>query len=224
LSGLIPGAKQTATDKPLKRTAHFTTEMNSQSRQNPLILASSSIYRQVLLKRLGLSFSSQSPNIPELRLRGEAALDMVLRLAQAKARGISDAHPSAMVIGSDQAGECDGAIIGKPANEAEAVAQLLRFSGKSVTFLTAVAVHCAALDFSRVAQVPTVVKFRRLDVEEARRYVTLDYPLDCAGSFKSECAGPMLFESVNSTDPTALIGLPLISLSGMLRDAGFHLP
>lgn len=198
--------------------------MNSQSRAIPLVLASSSKYRQGLLKRLGLPFSCQSPGIPEVRLPGEPAVEMVRRLAREKAVSVSASQPEALVIGSDQAGECDGAIIGKPGSEADAVEQLLQLSGKAATFFTAVAVHCAASGFSRMAQVPTIVKFRRLTAEEAGRYVALDHPLDCAGSFKSECAGPALFESVNSTDPTALIGLPLISLSGMLREAGFRLP
>lgn len=198
--------------------------MISQSRQNPLILASSSIYRQSLLRRLGLPFSCQSPNIAESRLPGELAVDMVIRLAEAKAAEVSRNHPTALVIGSDQAGELDGAIIGKPGNDENAVAQLMKCSGRTVNFLTAVAVHCGATGFHRVAQVPTAVSFRRLDEGEVRRYVALDQPLDCAGSFKSECAGPMLFESVSSTDPSALVGLPLISLAGMLREAGLHLP
>lgn len=198
--------------------------MNSQSRQNPLILASSSKYRQALLKQLGLPFSCHSPDIAESQLPGEAAEDLVVRLARDKAATVAREHPDAVVIGSDQAGELEGAIIGKPGNEQNAVAQLMQFSGKTIHFYTAVAVHCHSIGFQRVDQIPTAVSFRQLNEHEIRRYVALDQPFDCAGSFKSERAGSALFESVRSTDPTALIGLPLITVARMLREAGLRVP
>ncbi|HLF30509.1 MAG TPA: Maf family nucleotide pyrophosphatase [Xanthomonadales bacterium] len=198
--------------------------MNSQSRQNPLILASSSAYRMGLLKRLGIPFSCQAPAVSELPLPGEAASALTHRLALAKANSIADSNPSAVIIGSDQVGECKGRTVNKPGGAVDAVAQLLQLSGQTVNFHTAVAVVCAATGFCRTAQVETEVRFRILEEDEARRYVEWDRPLDCAGSFKAESAGLVLMEAMISNDPTAIIGLPLISLAGLLRAAGYQLP
>jgi septum formation protein len=198
--------------------------MNSQSRQNPLILASSSVYRMALLQRLGIPFSCQAPAVLELLLPGESPSDLTLRLALAKANSVADSHPSAVVIGSDQVGECKGHTVSKPGSADNAVAQLLQLSGQTVNFHTAVAVVCAATGFCRTALVETEVQFRILEEDEVHRYVEWDKPLDCAGSFKAESAGPVLVEAMISSDPTAIIGLPLIGLAGLLRAAGYELP
>lgn len=205
-------------------TGYFTTQMNTQSRQKQLILASSSAYRQALLARLCLPFSTHAPLVDETPLPGESAAELTQRLARAKAESVSRLFPDAVVIGSDQVAEFGGSIIGKPGSEDNAVAQLLRFSGHSVNFLTAVAVVCNESDFSQSSLDVTSISFRDLTEDEVRRYVTLDQPLDCAGSFKSEAAGPVLMHSIRTDDPTAIIGLPLITLARILRASGFQLP
>lgn len=198
--------------------------MNPQSLQNPLILASTSVYRTGLLQRLGIPFSCHASGVNEVPLPGEAASALTQRLALAKAHSIARSHPSAMVIGSDQVGECKGRIISKPGGIENAVVQLLQLSGQTVNFLTAVAVVCTATGFHRTTLVATEVRFRMLEEEEVRRYVDMDNPVDCAGSFKAESAGPVLVEAMISSDPTAIIGLPLISLAAILRVAGYQLP
>jgi len=189
-----------------------------------LTLASTSPYRKVLLQRFGLPFDCRAPDVDETPAPGEKAGHLTARLALAKAGSVSRLDGSAVVIGSDQVAEFEGGVIGKPGNAENAAAQLLRFSGRSVRFLTAVAVICADRQFSASTVVETEVRFRILDRGEIDRYIELDQPLDCAGSFKSEAAGPLLMEAMVSSDPTAIIGLPLISLGKMLRGAGFRLP
>jgi len=208
----------------LMPTGYFTTLMNIQSRQKQLILASTSVYRQALLARLCLPFTTHAPQVDENQLPGEGAAQLAQRLAKAKAEDVSRLFPDAVVIGSDQVAEFGGSIIGKPGSEEIAVAQLLQFSGQSVNFLTAVAVICNVSDFNQSFMDITSVSFRDLDEDEVRRYIALDQPLDCAGSFKSEAAGPVLMQSICTDDPTAIIGLPLITLARMLRSAGFKLP
>ncbi len=142
----------------------------------------------------------------------------------AKALNIARKFPGAVVIGSDQVAEYAGNIIGKPGTAENAVRQLLGFSGQVVTFHTAIAVVCLSSPFSQNALDRTEVRFRQLSEGEVRRYVALDQPYDCAGSFKSEAAGPVLMQSMTTRDPSAIVGLPLIALSHALQAAGFQLP
>lgn len=198
--------------------------MITQSLQNELILASTSVYRQAMLSRLCIPFTSCAPQTDESVLPNETATVLTARLARAKAASIAAEFPQAYVIGSDQVAECGEEIIGKPGSVENAVSQLLNFSGKTVNFHTSLAVLCGETDFIREEVVVTEVCFRHLEDAEVRRYVAMDKPLDCAGSFKSEAAGPVLMRSMTSTDPTAIVGLPLIKLASMLREAGFTLP
>jgi len=178
----------------------------------------------MLLERLPLDFIVISPSIDETPLPGELPDDLVSRLAKEKARAVSGQYPDALVIGSDQLAVFENQVIGKPGNVNKAVEQLQRFSGQCVRFLTAVAVNCTESRFFSVSNVTTDVCFRELKDSEIWRYVALDNPLDCAGGFKSEAAGSALLTCMKSDDPAAIIGLPLIRLSAMLREAGFSIP
>jgi len=198
--------------------------MHPQSHNRMIILASSSPYRKMLLQRLPLDFTVLSPSIDETPLPDERPASLVSRLAREKARAVSGQHPDALVIGSDQVALFQDRIIGKPGSVHKAVEQLQQFSGQSVRFLTAVAVNCSASGFFSCSTIDTEVCFRVLDDAEIKRYVATDNPLDCAGGFKSEAAGSALLTHMKSDDPAAIIGLPLISLSAMLREAGFRIP
>jgi len=198
--------------------------MQSQSHKPEIILASSSAYRKLLLERLKLEFSVFSPDIDESPLDQESPEHLVVRLAREKARAISKQSPAAIVIGSDQLAVFENRIIGKPSNDDAAVRQLRSFSGQCVQFLTAVRLCCADSGFDDGSMILTEVIFRDLSDDEIRRYVELDHPLDCAGGFKSEAAGISLLTSMRSQDPTAIIGLPLITVSALLREAGFEVP
>jgi septum formation protein len=190
----------------------------------PLILASTSPYRRELLARLRLAFESIPPEVPEERLEGESPADHSLRLALAKAQAVARLHPGALVIGSDQVAAVGEQLLGKPGDAARCRAQLGALSGKTARFYTA----CALLGVNagvRLAHVDTTtVVFRALSGAEIERYVACEQPYDCAGGFKAEGLGVALFECIESQDPTALIGLPLIWLAGALRGAGYHLP
>jgi 7-methyl-GTP pyrophosphatase len=183
-----------------------------------LILASTSRYRRELLSRLGLPFEVQAPDAEELALRGERPAAMASRLALAKARSIRAVE--AFVIGSDQVASLDGRLLRKPGGRAAALRQLQACQGKTVVFDTAVVV----LDNAANAVVEhvdrTEVHFASLDTAALDRYVLREQPFDCAGSFKAEGLGVALFERIDSSDPTALIGLPLIWLAGALRRLG----
>lgn len=189
-----------------------------------LILASGSRYRRELLGRLHLPFTCDSPDIDESPRDGEAPQAVALRLAREKARVVARRHPEALVIGSDQVADCGGSLLGKPGTPDAAVAQLQASSGRTVTFWTALAL--AAADGTRVtdALVRCDVEFRALGDEEIRRYVAIEQPLDCAGSFKSEGLGVVLFRRLVTEDPTSLVGLPLIALCDLLRAEGVMLP
>jgi septum formation protein len=187
-----------------------------------LILASTSIYRRELLERLRIPFSVVSPQVDETPLAGESTIDLALRLAKAKAAAVSREHPDAWVIGSDQVADLCGAAIGKPGNFERAIAQLQLMRGATVTFQTALCLMKG--DLQTTLNVPTEVKFRKLSDEALEAYLLAEEPYDCAGSAKSEGLGISLLEAIKSDDPTALIGLPLIALSGLLRDAGFDIP
>lgn len=189
-----------------------------------IILASSSPYRAELLERLQLDFEQIDPAIDEALLPGEAAEDYVCRLAREKARAVAARRPDGIVIGSDQCSECQGRILGKPGTVERAIEQLSEASGQRVTLYTAVAVHDPDSGHVEVAQVPTHVRFRRLGRSAIERYVNLERPLDCAGAFRAEGLGISLFEGIQSDDPNALIGLPLIALTRLLARVGIVRP
>jgi septum formation protein len=205
-------------------TRYFTTKTMEQSHCLKIILASTSPYRKEMLSRLPLAFDTAAPNVDETPLPGESPLALAARLALAKAAAVSDAHPEALVIGSDQVAECAGAAVGKPGSADAAQAQLRRFSGRTVLYHSAFALLCRANGFRFEENVVTEVRFRELSDAAIARYVALDRPLDCAGSIRTEAAGPTLFEYMRSDDPSAIMGLPLIALAKGLRRAGFELP
>jgi septum formation protein len=189
-----------------------------------LILASSSAYRRELLTRLQLPFDAVAPDIDESPLPGEAPQATALRLARAKAAAVAAAHPGAIVIGSDQVATLDGAQIGKPGDHARALAQLQTMRGRRVVFHTALCVWDGRVaDPSQAAQLQNVqvfVTFRDLPDAELDAYLRIEQPYDCAGSAKNEGLGIALLERIDSSDPSALTGLPLIALTTMLRHAG----
>jgi septum formation protein len=183
-----------------------------------LILASTSRYRQELLARLRIAFEVRPPGVPELAEPGEPPARMAARLAAAKARSV--AAPDAVVIGSDQVASLAGEVLRKPGNHAAALRQLEACQGSAVIFHTAVTVLDAGSGRHWDHVDETVVRFARLDRAALDRYLKIDQPYDCAGSFRAEGLGVTLFERIESTDPTALIGLPLIWLARALREAG----
>ena len=191
--------------------------------KNPrLILASTSVYRKELLGRLGIPFEVVSPKVDETPLPNESTVDLALRLAKAKAAAVAKDHPQAWVIGSDQVADLCGAAIGKPGNFERAMAQLQLMRGATVTFQTALCLMRGDIEIT--VNIPTEVTFRKLSDDILEAYLHTEKPYDCAGSAKSEGLGISLLEAIKSDDPTALIGLPLIALSGLLRDAGFAIP
>ena len=183
-----------------------------------IVLASSSPYRRELLERFGLPFSVEPPNIDESPLPGETPSALALRLAAAKAQTVAERRPGAVVVGSDQVASLDGRIIGKPASGARAIRQLASFSGQRVEFLTGLAV--ARGESLRTHLDVTTARFQRFDGQRAERYVRRDNPLDCAGGIRFEGLGPLLLEGVDTEDPSAAIGLPLIALGRLLRLEG----
>lgn len=189
-----------------------------------LILASTSPYRRELLARLGLPFEVARPDTDESPFPGESPEALAIRLAHAKAEAIARLQPCAWVIGSDQVAECGGAALGKPGGRDAALAQLRAASGREVHFHTAVCLMRIDGHERFQALDRTTVRFRDLHETELARYIEREQPYDCAGSFKSEGLGISLFEHIRNDDPTALIGLPLIAVCRMLRQAGFALP
>ncbi len=187
-----------------------------------LILGSTSVYRRELMQRLRLPFDVVPPNVDETPLPGESPRELAGRLALAKAQAVARLYPRAVVIGSDQVADLNGQPLGKPGTHARAVAQLARMSGKTVVFQTAVAVVCAETGFSQHDLAPVQVKFRVLNASEIEAYLQAEKPYDCAGSAKSEGLGISLLESIDSDDPTALVGLPLIRTCRMMRAAGIN--
>lgn len=189
-----------------------------------LVLASTSAYRKMLLERLQLPFETDRPETDETPLPGEAPTALAERLAAEKARAVAGRWPDALIIGSDQVAYSGGEIFGKPGTEERAIAQLQRMRGKTVVFHTALALLNTRSGQLQIEGVPTEVRFRDLSDAEIRRYVAKERPLDCAGSAKSEGLGIALLDAMPGDDPTALIGLPLIALSRMLRAEGLELP
>lgn len=185
-----------------------------------LVLASTSRYRRELLSRLRLPFTTFSPNVDETPRPGERPEDTALRLAVDKARAGSAAFPEALIIGSDQVADLDGVRLDKPGSHERAREQLLHASGREVVFHTAVALLRTPSAELRTALVPTRVRFKVLSPAQIEAYLHLEQPFDCAGSAKSEALGIALLECIAGEDPTALIGLPLIALTGMLEAFG----
>ena len=186
----------------------------------PLILASTSRYRRELLERLRIPFQAMSPETDETPLPGEPPAQLSERLALAKARALAGRFPDAVVIGADQVADVDGVAVGKPGNHERAVEQLRAMSGRTIVFHTALAVVRAATGFAEVRRVPVSVRFRSLGDAEIEFYLRTEQPYDCAGSAKCETLGIALLEAIESDDPTALIGLPLITTCTLLRAAG----
>jgi septum formation protein len=185
----------------------------------PVWLASTSRHRRALLERLGIEFRCEPPDVDESRRPGETPDALARRLALAKARAVAERYPDAIVIGADQVCALGDSVLGKPGDAATARAQLAAESGQTVLFHTAVAVIGLQAGYWRQHVDETRCVFRTLDSEEIAAYVAADRPLDCAGSFRVEGRGITLFERIETVDPTALIGLPLIWVAAALRAA-----
>jgi 7-methyl-GTP pyrophosphatase len=193
-------------------------------KSNNIILASSSPYRHTLLERLHIEFTSESPDIDEQHLQNESIDDYVIRLAERKVRAIASKYSEAIIIGSDQALECDSNILGKPGNHENARQQLKTMSGKTLTFYTGLCVLNTKNQILEKDVVKYCVSFRILSEDEIETYLNKEQPYQCAGSFMSEKLGISLLSKMEGDDPTALIGLPLIQLCQMLRNQGIKLP
>ena len=195
------------------------------ARQVPrIVLGSTSRYRAELLRRLLADFEQAAPGTDEAPLPDEAPAARALRLAIAKATAVAREYPDALVIGSDQVAELDGLVLDKPGTAQCARAQLAASSGREVHFHTALCLLDTRNGRRHTHVDQTRVRFRTLDAAEIARYVEREQPLDCAGSFKCEGLGISLFEAIDNSDPSALIGLPLIALARLLREAGIALP
>lgn len=191
----------------------------------PLILASTSRYRKELLERLGVAFTVTVPAVDEATLSGETPSDTAHRLARLKALAVANHHRQAVVIGSDQTATLDGVtVIGKPGSHARAVEQLRAASGRALVFHTGLSVVHLAAGFEHTLVVDTHVRFRTLSDAQIERYLQREPAYDCAGSAKSEGLGISLLQAIEGTDPTALVGLPLIALTGLLAEAGIEIP
>ena len=188
-----------------------------------LILGSTSRYRRELLERLSIPFQVAAPDVDESPLPREAPRLLAERLALAKAKAVAAQFPQAVIIGSDQVADLNGQSLGKPGTHDKAVTQLHLMRGQTVVFQTAVAVVCLESGFEQRSLAAVRVKFRDLTDDEIENYLQLEKPYDCAGSAKSEGLGIALLASIDSDDPTALIGLPLIRTCQMLRAAGIEL-
>jgi septum formation protein len=192
-------------------------------KEQTLILASSSKYRRELLERLNLPFSVYSPDVDETPNIGESPIQLVNRLSHLKARFISEKHPNAWVIGSDQVADFHGAAIGKPLTHERALAQLQLMQGQTVVFRTGMCLMQKDSNTTLYTNVDTEVTFREFDEATLENYLRTEQPYDCAGSAKAEGLGITLLSAIKSNDPTAIIGLPLIELSGFLISVGFKL-
>lgn len=193
------------------------------STPRPLILGSTSPYRRQLLERLRLPFEVAAPEVDETPRPGELPVPLAQRLALAKARAVAMRWPQAVVIGSDQVADLHGQSLGKPLTHERARTQLASMSGQSLVFHTALAVVCQATGFEQYDVASVQVVFRHLSDAEIEAYLRAEQPYDCAGSAKSEGLGIALLERIDSDDPTALIGLPLIRTARMIRAAGIGL-
>ncbi len=189
-----------------------------------LVLASTSPFRKALLSKLNIPFTTTSPNIDEEPLANETAQQLVSRLAQEKAKAVASAYPNALIIGSDQVATIEGKIVGKPGSRSKAIEQLTWASGKRVTFYTGLCLYNSYSQKSQLCCDPFHVHFRPLERPQIERYLDIEEPYNCAGSFKSEGLGIVLFSQLEGNDPNTLIGLPLIRLTDMLANEGLSLP
>ncbi len=189
-----------------------------------IILGSTSPFRKELLERFRIKFITDSPNIDETPLENETPQDYVKRLSLEKAKVVAKNHPNALIIGSDQCSVLNNTIRGKPGNHENAVKQLTESSGQRVSFLTGLCLYDSSDNSYQLDLIPFHVDFRQLSTVEIESYLQAEQPYSCAGSFKSEGLGVTLFERLQGEDPTALIGLPLIRLSKMLRYKNIQLP
>ena len=189
-----------------------------------LILASTSPYRRQQLAQLGVPFECVAPEVDEERYQsaGLAPRELATTLARLKAEAVAKRYPKATVIGGDQLGVCDGRILGKPHTVARAIEQLTLLSGREHTLLTAICVVHGGVLHEHVEV--TTLRMRTLTPSEIERYLAVDQPLDCAGSYKLECLGVALFEFIETADWTAITGLPLMALGRVLRQCGFAVP
>ena len=185
-----------------------------------LVLASTSRYRQELLGRLGVAFATARPNVDETALPGELPHDTALRLSRRKAEAVAAQFPGALIIGSDQVASLDGKPLGKPGSHEAAVAQLRAMRGRTLIFHTGICLYNSTTGEAETREVPTIVRIRPLTDAQIETYLRKDQPYDCAGSAKSESLGIAIMDSLSGDDPTALIGLPLITLTGMLYRQG----
>lgn len=199
--------------------SHTIASMNART----VILASTSVYRRELLSRLRIAFDAIPPEVDEAALAGETPRALAERLALAKAHAVARRFPEAIVIGSDQVADLHGVALGKPGNHARATEQMRQMRGQTLIFQTAVAVVCLASGFEQRDLAPVRVVFRDLSDAAIESYLRAEQPYDCAGSAKSEGLGIALLETIDSDDPTALVGLPLIRTANMLRAAGVDL-
>lgn len=207
-----------------RRICQKQTLNPNMSNPHRLILASTSPYRRDLLKKLGLSFECAAPGIDESRHRNESAHALASRLAQEKAAAIAEQRDEGLIIGSDQVAALEGILIGKPGSREAAIDQLLRASGRTVDFHTAICVTQAETGTTRTLVDLCRVTFRSLTQDQIKRYLDADQPYDCAGSFKSEGLGISLMERIEGNDPNALVGLPLINLIRLLDSFGVQIP
>lgn len=189
-----------------------------------LILASTSHFRKALLDRLAIPFLTFKPEVDETPLADESPEQLVIRLAELKARAAETSHPDALIIGSDQVAVCKGTVLGKPGAHDAAIKQLQQLSGNQVTFQTGLCLLDTGSGQIKSTRILFSVFFRALDKQQIERYLLADKPYNCAGSFKSEGLGISLFERMKGDDPTALIGLPLIQLVTWLNEAGIEIP
>jgi len=188
----------------------------------PIVLASGSKYRRELLSRILEDFEHASPDIDETPIPGESPQICATRLAQRKAQALAEQFPEHWIIGSDQLATLDTLILGKPLTKDRAIAQLSLCSGRRVSFFTSLALFNSQTGYMKEYLEEVVVTFRQLTEPEIIAYIEREQPLDCAGSFKCEGLGITLFESIESKDPNALIGLPLIGLNRLLLEAGIN--
>ena len=198
--------------------------MSQKAVLRPLILASTSRYRAALLGRFGLAFNTASPAVDESEQAGESPRERALRLSEAKAEAVAAQYPDAVIIGGDQVAALASRILRKPGNANTCREQLRLLSGAAAEFHTACTVRCVAGAVKLSHVDTTTVRMRTLADAEIDRYIEGEQPFDCAGGFKAEALGITLFERMDSQDPTAIVGLPLIWLAGALRAAGYALP
>lgn len=188
--------------------------------KTPLILASSSPFRQQILKKLNLPFSSFSPDVDESHIKDESPQALVARLSVMKAKAADGTFSEGLVIGSDQVAVHEGKILGKPHTKENAIKQLQSFSGNKVRFLTGLCLYDIATNRHEVIVEPFDVHFKELNLAQIEAYCDAETPYQCAGSFKSEGLGICLFEKLEGSDPNTLIGLPLIRLNALLARFG----